>query len=382
MPSRGYSQLPQQQHPADHLAGGSQGLNAVQLTNGLSQMQQHQHQGGDGMNFSPNPDHAPHSVTGGTGELLNRGGGGGGGATPADARRTYVVSDMEAAKLRYAGQEQCLFKYDLVSIDALAMRNRHIILDIDRVNLLGLARIRCHNDACYTPTWVSMKVVTDQSFKHKLVCRGCDRCLQCGKSSDECDKIGKHKKAWHVPWWRTILRVVWHWVTIFGTLVKVYKLLMRNIFYTVLFAYTASLFQTELDVVKTTVLTSSHDASWSAWFSEILAGVGKNIAQWAWTLVVVVALACVLMMIKLLESFYVVTFHEFVPRIKRLRFDRIELNATQEEEHAKSYANEYFSDDEREGYNDPDIAYMNLSMQDTRGCLRRSRRWCCFRAMK
>ncbi len=312
-----------------------------------------------------------------------------GGSAPAPSgwaipdRSEFVQQDVEGAELKYAGQEQCLFKYNLVSIDALAMRNRHIILDVDRVNLLDLVRVRCKDPNCQTPTWMRMKTIRDQSFKFKLVCRGCGRCLQCNKPADECDKIKRHKPAWGgLTWFRIGRRVLWYWMTWFGTLVKVYKLLMRNIFYTVLFAYTASLFQNELDNVKTTVLTTSADTSWSVWFADILSGVGKDIVRWVWTLVVVVALACVLMLVKLFESFYVTISHDFKQRINRLRFDRVEINAAQEEEHARSYANEYYSDDEREGYNDPDVAYMNLSMQDPRSCLRRSRRWCCLHAFK
>ncbi len=292
-------------------------------------------------------------------------------------------------------------KYDLDSIDALDMRLRDLTLNEHRILKLDLKKVQCMG-LRYCARTKKQKKCGEKTYVRGFIdythtatitqCRACTRCLQCkqypgrnqgrivrdeaeieaAKHSERCfctymdGPTKRFKRVSSPTLGRVAARVVWYYLTIRGLLVTVYTLMMRNMFQTVLFAYVISLLQRELDVVTTA--------------SAIGADLWENITTWLYTLTVVVLLACFLLLIKKAEALYTIESRTTRRRLNRLRFEQLEARDYVLEEHASSFANLYYSDDEREGYSDPDVAYMNFSMPDRRVLYRRYRRLFCAHA--
>lgn len=161
-----------------------------------------------------------------------------------------------------------------------------------------------------------------------------------------------------------MVRILWRVVTLWGILIKAYNFVCGRI---------------EIAVSLLAVsLILNMDERISAWSPAATGSFADNIWIWFKSALVLFSIVVALKIIGMLEWINFTWNTKQIQRLKRQRFKNIENAVVASDRFAISYEWLYWSDEEDEGGNDPDIAYMNLSQPPEASFRHRCTRYICL----
>jgi hypothetical protein len=294
--------------------------------------------------------------------------------------------------------------YHLATIDGLLNREHALTTFDTRLSLLKAYGSRCTFKDCTcefdarmyihltNPELVALQDVEKRPLtfflhpENPVPCRLCGRCLRCKAESCTCIRgrclncestscscgnpiqDPRITNAYITPdQWRLVrilFRLIWRVLTLNGGVTYVYTFFTERLEFAVLGLGITLMYNLDENLSLFSIRDSTQ-----FWV---------KIGAWMQNFSILVLIVFILKMIKTVEwmnsTVYLLTYIPLIQRMKRQRFADIETQLAAKYKHSVSYTWEYFSDDEDEGKDDPDIAYINLTQPADANCWRRWRR--------
>lgn len=343
----------------------------------------------------------------------------------------YKVLCNKPTRVEVTVPERMRDRYNLCSIDGVYNRNRELKTNEQRLRLLKAFVSTCNS--CYAdfaPGDYSRVLTRSESLNERrtrtffldptrpVFCRLCRRLLfqpkcrcdpscRCsprrpsgraslvqigGYDNDKCRclprctctaselTVLKSRQLYRNN--RIALRLLWRILTLNGLVVSVYTFFVDRVGFAALGLGLALFYNMNDQAVSMyNVFVNSNGTHANATGPAVARSneiTSDTVEKWMINIGILVLLVLILKFLKLLEIVGNYAMYGFSSsqsqRLKRSRFNEITAQAEATDRHAFDYSYEYFSDDEFEGFNDPDIAYVNLSEPSYPSCLRRCRR--------
>lgn len=305
-----------------------------------------------------------------------------------EARRTDPNADEGDIRL----PDRMVDLYHLWHTDGLKNRRADLSTNHQRLLRLNAYVLPCRNPDCLCvyeyadhPTIdyalhderMARESVPLTFFLHpnRIVrCRLCKSCLICPViESCDCEHVHSAVRFYKEPQRsRTFLRLIWRLLTLNGLIVSVYNFFVDRVEYAALGLGITLIYNLDDN------LTSYYGGAGMGSGEDAPILTPEQIRRWLTSFAILILLVFALKFLKLLEF---VNFQMFsglpsstIRRLKRRRFTDITTDVEAVDKHTQDYSYMYFSDDEDEGFNDPDIAFVNFTQPPDANVWRRFRK--------